>query len=77
MADLKIAEKISLQNWSLENVVGKRPRAVHKQYMNKVEKKEKDDVMMKKKNIRQTDNVVKIKLLKQRLKSIYLLGEMM
>ena len=30
MADLKIAEKISLQNWSLENVVGKRPRAVHK-----------------------------------------------
>ena len=45
--------------------------------MNKVEKKEKDDVMMKKKNIRQTDNVVKIKLLKQRLKSIYLLGEMM
>ena len=44
--------------------------------MNKVEKKEKDDVMMKKKNIRQTDNVVKIKLLKQRLKSIYLLGEM-
>ena len=45
--------------------------------MNKVEKKEKDDVMMKKKNIRQTDNVVKIELLKQRLKSIYLLGEMM
>ena len=40
--------------------------------MNKVEKKEKDDVMMKKKNIRQTDNVVKIELLKQRLKSIYL-----
>ena len=39
---------------------------------NKVEKKEKDDVMMKKKNIRQTDNVVKIELLKQRLKSIYL-----